>query len=131
MRFGDVNHQESDAIAVPLVKLIERGSLPPEWRSGIAAKHQHYRLGLIQFRKFDSFAFVQLKQREVRRGISDVQFAGPSLHPGSFEREEQEGDWAWHSGHDPPEGFWRLAHGPQNESSETDIGNHYPGKNPE
>jgi hypothetical protein len=47
MRFSDINHQEGDAIAVLLVEFIECGSLPPERRSGIAAKHQYHGLGFV------------------------------------------------------------------------------------
>jgi len=47
MSFGNVNDQESDAAAILLVELIERGNLPPERRSSIAAKHQHHGLPLV------------------------------------------------------------------------------------
>jgi hypothetical protein len=47
MCFGNVNDQESDAIAVLLVKLIESGNLPPEWRSGIASEHKDDRSTLV------------------------------------------------------------------------------------
>jgi hypothetical protein len=46
MRFRNVNDQECDAIAELLVELIEGGSLPPEWRSGIASEHKDDRLTL-------------------------------------------------------------------------------------
>jgi hypothetical protein len=46
MRFRDVHHQESDLVPILLVKLIESGNLPPEWRSSIAAEDEHYRLTL-------------------------------------------------------------------------------------
>jgi len=62
MRFGDVNHQESHAFPVLLIKLVESGSLPPEWRSGVASKHKHNRLRSIQFRKPDSLTSIQLEQ---------------------------------------------------------------------
>jgi hypothetical protein len=47
MRFVDIDDQESDAIAILLIKFIERGNLPPERRSGIATENKHDRLALI------------------------------------------------------------------------------------
>jgi len=47
MRLRNVNHQESDAAAVLLVKRIESGSLPPERRSGVTPEYQHHRLNFI------------------------------------------------------------------------------------
>jgi hypothetical protein len=43
MRLSDVNNQESNALAILLIELIEGGNLPPERRSSVTAKHQHYR----------------------------------------------------------------------------------------
>jgi hypothetical protein len=40
MGFGDVDDQEFDLIVILVVKLVEGGNLPPEGRSGIAAKDQ-------------------------------------------------------------------------------------------
>jgi hypothetical protein len=47
MRLADIDDQESDAIAILLIKLIECGNLPPEWRSRIASEHKHDRLALV------------------------------------------------------------------------------------
>ena len=47
MRFGYVNNQESHAIAILFVKLIESRNLPPEWRSRVAAEYQNHRLQLV------------------------------------------------------------------------------------
>jgi hypothetical protein len=46
MRFRDVHHQETDLVPILLVKLIESGNLPPEWRSSVAAEDEHYGLAL-------------------------------------------------------------------------------------
>jgi hypothetical protein len=46
VRFRNVNHQEGDLAAVLLVKLVEGRNLPPEGRSGIASKYEHYRPSL-------------------------------------------------------------------------------------
>ena len=44
MRLCDVDNQERDLLPVLIVELIERGNLPPERRSSIAAEKQHDRL---------------------------------------------------------------------------------------
>jgi hypothetical protein len=46
VRFGDVDHEESDLPCILFVELVEGGNLPPERRSSVASKHQHYRLVL-------------------------------------------------------------------------------------
>jgi len=43
VRFSDVDHQECDPVSELLVKFVEGRNLPPEGRSGIASKYQHYR----------------------------------------------------------------------------------------
>jgi hypothetical protein len=47
MGFGDIHHQEGNAISILFRELVEGGSLPPEWRSRIAAENQHHWLPLI------------------------------------------------------------------------------------
>jgi hypothetical protein len=47
MRFGNVHHQKSNAIAILLVKLVEGRNLPPERGSGVTAEYQNHRLPLI------------------------------------------------------------------------------------
>ena len=44
MRLCDVDNQERDLLPVLIVELVERGNLPPERRSSIAAEKQHDRL---------------------------------------------------------------------------------------
>src|ERR1700740_803217 len=46
MRLGDVHHQKLNLIPILLIELVESGHLPPEWRSGITAKHEHDRAPL-------------------------------------------------------------------------------------
>jgi hypothetical protein len=43
MRLGNVNHEKFRLRGVIFVELIEGRNLPPERRSGVAAKNQHYR----------------------------------------------------------------------------------------
>jgi hypothetical protein len=42
MRFGNVDHQESNPPAILLVELIEGGNLPPERRSSVATEYQNH-----------------------------------------------------------------------------------------
>ena len=46
VRFGDVDHEESDLACILFVELVKGGNLPPEWRSSVAPKDQHHRLVL-------------------------------------------------------------------------------------
>jgi hypothetical protein len=48
MGFGDVNHKEGNATSVLLIELVEGGSLPPKWGSGVAAEHEDHRLLPVQ-----------------------------------------------------------------------------------
>jgi len=41
--FHDVNHKESHLILVLFIKFVERGNLPAERRSGVAAENQQHR----------------------------------------------------------------------------------------
>src|SRR5882762_5762312 len=121
MRLGDVDHQESDAAAVLLVEFIEGGNLPPEGRSSIAAENEDDVLGLVDLGELDPCAVVELHQREIRGGISDVERTSTGAGPGGFKREQQEWYRARHFGHDRGELFWGLPHGPENEGGEGQV----------
>jgi hypothetical protein len=62
MGLGDVDDQETRALLVFLVELVEGGNLPPEGRSSIAAENQHDRLLLVQLGKLDASGLVELQQ---------------------------------------------------------------------
>jgi hypothetical protein len=47
MRFGNVDNQESNPLAILLVELIEGRNLPPERRSSVAAEYQNHGLLLV------------------------------------------------------------------------------------
>jgi hypothetical protein len=61
VRFRDVHHQNSHTITILIVKFVEGGNLPPEWRSGIAPEDEHQWLLLAQSGKLHPFRFVQLE----------------------------------------------------------------------
>ena len=44
MGFENVDDQESDALSVIVVELVEGGNLPPERRSRVAAEYEYDRL---------------------------------------------------------------------------------------
>jgi hypothetical protein len=46
MGLGNVHHQKAHPVPQVLVKLVEGGNLPPEWRSRVTAKDQYNRLAL-------------------------------------------------------------------------------------
>jgi hypothetical protein len=50
MRLHNIDNQERDLSAVLVVKFVEGGNLPPEWRSSVAAKNHHYGLSFVQLR---------------------------------------------------------------------------------
>jgi hypothetical protein len=39
MGLGDIHDQKSNAVAILLIQFVKGGSLPPEWRSSVAAKN--------------------------------------------------------------------------------------------
>jgi hypothetical protein len=47
MRFGDVDHEKSNSVAILLIKFVEGRNLPPERRSGVTAEYQNHRLPLV------------------------------------------------------------------------------------
>jgi hypothetical protein len=62
MGLSDVDDQETCAVLVFLVELVEGGNLPPEGRSSIAAENQHNGLLLVQLGKLDASGLVELQQ---------------------------------------------------------------------
>jgi hypothetical protein len=91
MRLGDVDHLERDSIAILLVELVESGNLPPEGRSGIAAKDEHHGLGLrSQRRELDLAGVVELVECEVGRAIAEVERACAGAQPQGFKRHDDE-----------------------------------------
>jgi hypothetical protein len=111
VRLSDVHHQERDLLSILLVELVEGRNLPPKRRSSVASKYEHHRLALrSKRRQLHLRTLIQLRQSKVRRGISDLQFAGAGAHPQRLEREYEECDWTRYSSHDPGKGLRRLPH---------------------
>ena len=90
MRFEDVNGVEVHVRAVIGIQLIEGRNLPPEWRSGVAAEDQHYRLFFSESGEIQMRALVQTRQGEIRRNIANVHVAGAGARPHRFKRSNEE-----------------------------------------
>ena len=58
MRFGDVDDHKGNAIAELLIQFVKSGSLPPKWRSSVAAEDEHDRLLLIQGGELDCSGLI-------------------------------------------------------------------------
>jgi hypothetical protein len=73
VRLGDVDHKERDPASIFLVELVQGGNLPPEGRSGVAAEYKHNRTILGgESGELQRGGLVELGQREVRRGVTDL-----------------------------------------------------------
>ena len=82
MRLGDVDDQKRDLILILLIQLVEGGHLPPERRSGVAAKHEYHGVVLRgKRRELDLLGLVQFGQREVGRAIAHGQCSRPRMQP--------------------------------------------------
>jgi hypothetical protein len=111
VRFSYVHHEEGDVIPVLLIQLVQRGDLPAEGWSGIAAEDQHRRLLTVEGSELELSSLVDLGESKVRRRISDAKRACAGVSPKSLKWEGKKYDRAGHPGHDAAEGLGRLAHG--------------------
>jgi len=62
MRLDNVDNQERDLLVVLIVKLVERGNLPPKWWSSVAAENEHDRLRRGERRELHTGGLVELGQ---------------------------------------------------------------------
>jgi hypothetical protein len=120
MRLRDVDNQERDLLSVLIVELVERGNLPPERRSSIAAEKQHDRLRSRQRRELYGGGFVELPQGEVGRHVTSLQMSRTSTRPHRFKRNKEIRDHG-HALHHPAERLRRLMHGPPDVAGEYGI----------
>jgi hypothetical protein len=129
MRLDNVDDQERYLLIVLIVKLVERGNLPPEWRSSVAAENEHHGLRRRERRKLHASGFVELGQREVWRCIARVQMSSAGVRPHRLKRY-QEVRHIRHVFHDPAESFRRLAHSPPNESDKESVEDYKDNRHP-
>lgn len=81
VRFSDVDHEEGDLIPVLLIQLVERGDLPAERWSGIAAEDQYGRLLTVERGELELSGLVDLGESKVWRRISDSKIACAGVSP--------------------------------------------------
>src|ERR1700733_16096698 len=96
-------------MSVLVVELVESGNLPPEWRSGIAAKDEHHRTPLRgESGELHVRGLVELGQRKIGSGIAGMQSAGAGTHPKSFKGKKQKRDRTGELGHKSGKGSLRA-----------------------
>ena len=120
MRFDNVDDQERYLLAVLIVKLVERGNLPPKWWSSVAAENEHHWLRRSECRELHFRGLVEFGQFEVWRSIASVQMSSARVRPHRLKRN-QEVRHIRHVLHDPAECFRRLAHRPPDESDKESV----------
>jgi hypothetical protein len=72
MRLEDVDGVEGDLVFVLIVELVEGRNLPPEGRSGVAAKNENDGLLAAKRAELDVSGFIERGKREVRRQVAGL-----------------------------------------------------------
>ena len=123
MRLKDVDGVESDLVLVLIVKLVEGRNLPPEGRSGVAAKDEDNWLFAAKRTELHVGRFIEGGEREVGRHFAGLDGASACSRPQSFEGQTDEGDDG-RPGHDASEALGRLVHCviKEDDASEPDTG---------
>ena len=104
--FLDVYDKERRAVLVLLIELVEGGNLPPEGRSSVTAEDEHDGLHAAEGRELDTRFLVLGFEREVGRGITDLQMSGARVQPEWSEGKHHERQ-AGHGPHDAA-GGWHM-----------------------
>ncbi len=110
MRLEDVDGVEGDLVFVLIVELVEGRNLPPEGRSGVAAKDEHDRLFATERTELHVGRFVERGKREVGRHFAGLDGACACSRPQGFKWQRDKGDYG-RPGHDASEALRRLVHG--------------------
>ena len=71
MRFQNIDGVKLHTLTIVVVELIERGNLPPKWRSRVAAENQYYGLVIANGCQAHMRTLIKSSQREFRRGVAD------------------------------------------------------------
>jgi hypothetical protein len=88
VRLLDVDDVECDAVLVLPVKPVERGNLPAEWRSSIAAEDEDDGLPPAERTQTDLGFLIQRAQMEITRHIAWSQRPRSRARPERLERED-------------------------------------------
>ncbi len=110
MRLEDVDGVERDLIFVLIVELVEGRNLPPEGRSGVAAKDENDRLFAAKRTELHVGRFVERGKSKVGSHFAGLDCACACARPQGFKWQRDEGDYG-RPGHDAPEALGRLVHG--------------------
>ena len=123
MRLEDVDGVEGDLIFVLIVELIEGRNLPPEGRSGVAAKDENDRLFATKRTELHVGRFIERRKREVGCQVAGLNCACACARPQGFKWQRDEGDYG-RPGHDASEALGRLVHGviKEDDASKPDAG---------
>ena len=123
MRLEDVDGVERDLVFVLIVKLVEGRNLPPEGRSGVAAKDEDDWLFATKRTELHVGRFVERGKREVGRHFAGMDSSCARTRPQGFEGQSNEGDDG-RPGHDASEALRRLVHGviKEDDAGEPDAG---------
>ncbi len=62
MRLGDIDDEKGDPAAIPVVKIVQSGNLPPERRSGVAAENKDHQLLRIHVGQTNLAGFVEFSK---------------------------------------------------------------------
>src|SRR5215470_9990222 len=73
VRLLDIDHIECDTIFIHVVKPVEGGNLPPEWRSSVAPEYQYDRALAKLGGELHPSTRVQRRQRKIRRRVPYLQ----------------------------------------------------------
>jgi hypothetical protein len=110
MRLEDVDGVEGDLVFVLIVELVEGRNLPPEGRSGVAAKDEDDWLFAAERTELHVGRFVERGKRKVGRHFAGLNGACACARPQGFEGQSNEGDDG-RPRHDASEALGRLVHG--------------------
>ncbi len=110
MRLEDVDGVERDLVFVLIVKLVEGRNLPPEGRSGVAAKDEDDWLFATKRTELHVGRFVERGKREVGRHFAGMDSSCARTRPQGFKWQRDKGDYG-RPGHDASEALGRLVHG--------------------
>jgi hypothetical protein len=106
----DIYDIEGHLIAIRLVELIERGSLPAKGWSSVAAENEHDRLQPVLRGELDGAIVIDCREFKIRSRVSNLEGPLTCPHPKRTEWQNQEGR-VRNFGHDRTEARRRLAHG--------------------
>lgn len=114
MGFKNIDRKERNFPSIHIPQPVQRGSLPPKWRSSVTAEDEYHRLLAAKGRELNAAALVIELKIKIGCGVPRLKLPSPCLRPHGFEGQHQIYRWR-HLRHDAAEGLGRPAHGPAHE----------------